>query len=167
MDLILKLKKMVIKENKSIQRGKTHKEWMNIALDLAKKGKGKVLDRPLVGCVLINNNKKIGDGFFSKIGGPHAEIQALQKAGSEARGATMYVTLEPHCFHGLTPPCTTAIIKAGIKKIFIAIEDPFPKIQGRGIKELKDAGIEVIVGLQKAEANKLNKKWLFKNKNQK
>ncbi len=153
-------------KKKLIEQEKIDIMWMNEALDLAKKGDGMVPGRPLVGCVLIDNdNKKIGDGFFSKIGGPHAEIQALQKAGIKTRGAIMYVTLEPHCFHGLTPPCTTAIIKAGVKKVFIAIEDPFPKIQGKGIEELKDAGIEVIVGLNKKEANELNKEWLLKNKN--
>jgi len=156
---------MVIKRNNLIRSGVTHKEWMDIALDLAKKGKGKVPGRPLVGCVIVDsNNKKIGDGFFSKVGDPHAEVKAPKKAGIKARGSTMYVTLEPHCFQGLTPPCTTAIIKAGVKKIFIAIKDPFPKIQGRGIKELKNAGIKVIVGLKKEEANKLNKEWLIKNK---
>jgi len=144
----------------------THKEWMDVALDEAKKGKGKIPGRPLVGCVIIDDkNNKIGYGFFSKIGGPHAEIKALKMAGAVANGSTMYVTLEPHCFQGLTPPCTTAIIKAGIKRIFIAIEDPFSKIQGRGIKELKDAGIKVMVGLQKKEANELNKEWILKNKN--
>ena len=148
------------------EQEKINEKWMSEALDLAKMGDGMVSGRPLVGCVLIDNdNNKIGDGFFSKIGGPHAEIQALQKASVKAKDAIMYVTLEPHCFHGLTPPCTMAIIKAGIKKIFIAIEDPFPKIQGKGIEELKDAGIEVIVGLKKEEANELNKEWLLKNKN--
>jgi diaminohydroxyphosphoribosylaminopyrimidine deaminase/5-amino-6-(5-phosphoribosylamino)uracil reductase len=137
-----------------------------MALDLAKKGTGKVPGRPLVGCVIVDsNNKKIGDGFFSKIGGHHAEAKALKKAGINANGATMYVTLEPHCFQGLTPPCTKAIIKAGIKKIFIAIEDPFPNIRGKGIEELKNAEIEVVVGLKKEEANELNKEWLIKHKN--
>ena len=145
---------------------KTHGEWMDIALTLAKKGKGKVPSRPLVGCVIVDdNNKKIGEGFFSKIGGPHAEVKALKRAGNKATGSTMYVTLEPHCFQGLTPPCTTAIIKAGIKKVFVSIEDPFPKIKGRGILELKNMGIEVEVGLRKKEAVKLNKEWLLKNKN--
>ena len=145
---------------------KIQENWMDMAIGLAKKGKGMVPGRPLVGCVIVNsNNKSIGDGFFSRIGGPHAEVKALKKAGTKAKGSTMYVTLEPHCFQGLTPPCTAAIIKAGIKKIFIAIEDPFPKIQGRGIKELENAGIEVMMGLKKEEATELNKKWLLKNKN--
>lgn len=149
-----------------MNKNTTHEKWMEYALSLAKKGEGKIPGRPLVGCIIVNsNNKIIGDGFFSKIGGPHAEVKALKKAGAEAKGSTMYVTLEPHCFQGLTPPCTTAIIKAGIKRIFIAIEDPFPKIQGRGIEELTKAGIEVILGLKKEEANELNKEWLIKHKN--
>ncbi|KKQ83033.1 MAG: Riboflavin biosynthesis protein RibD [Candidatus Daviesbacteria bacterium GW2011_GWF2_38_7] len=157
---------MAISKNNLIRSKRINGEWMDMALNLAKKGKGKVPGRPLVGCVIVDkNNKKIGDGFFSKIGGHHAEIKALKRAGIKAKGATMYVTLEPHCFQGLTPPCTTAIIKANIKRIFIAIKDPFPNIQGRGIEELKGAGIKVEIGLKKKEANKLNQKWLLKNKN--
>ena len=126
---------------------------MDLALDLARGGKGKVPGRLLVGCVIVDkNDKKIGDGFFSKIGGPHAEVEALRKAGNKAKGSTMYVTLEPHCFQGLTSPCTTAIIKAGIKKVYVAIEDPFPKIRGRGIEELRNNGVEVVIGLRKEEA---------------
>src|SRR3990167_492928 len=127
---------MAISKNNLIRSKRINGEWMDMALNLAKKGKGKVPGRPLVGCVIVDkNNKKIGDGFFSKIGGHHAEIKALKRAGIKAKGATMYVTLEPHCF------------------------------QGRGIEELKGAGIKVEIGLKKKEANKLNQKWLLKNKN--
>jgi diaminohydroxyphosphoribosylaminopyrimidine deaminase/5-amino-6-(5-phosphoribosylamino)uracil reductase len=147
-----------------MKRPMTNEEWMDMALDLARKGDGKVPGRPLVGCVIVDADNKIGEGFFDEIGGDHAEIKALNEAGANAKGATMYVTLEPHCIFGLTPPCTKAIIKAGIRKVFVAIEDPFPNIQGRGVEEMKAAGIEVIVGLREEQANELNKEWLVRNK---
>lgn len=154
--------KILVKE-KFNHLQKMHEKWMRKALELAKKGKGKVPGRPLVGCIIVNEeNQKIGQGYFKKIGGPHAEIIALKQAGNKVKKAIMYVTLEPHCIQGLTPPCTKAIIKAGIKKIFIAMEDPFPGIRGQGIEELRKSGIEVHVGLLKKEAQLLNKEWINK-----
>jgi uncharacterized protein (TIGR00725 family) len=142
---------------------KNHETWMKKALELSKKGFGKIPGRPLVGCVIVDEkNQEIGQGYFKKIGGPHAEIIALKKSGNKAKKATMYVTLEPHCIQGLTPPCTKAIIKAGIGEIFIAIEDPFPGIRGQGIQELREAGLIVHVGLLKKEAQSLNKDWINK-----
>jgi len=141
-----------------------HELWMKKAIGLAKKGDGKVPGRPLVGCVIVDNdNQEIGEGYFKKIGGPHAEVQALQKAGEKARGSTMYVTLEPHCFYGLTPPCTKSIIKAGIKKVFIAMIDPHSQVRGYGVEELKNAGIETEVGVLGKEVELLNKEWILKN----
>jgi pyrimidine deaminase RibD-like protein/8-oxo-dGTP pyrophosphatase MutT (NUDIX family) len=141
--------------------------WMQIALNEAAKGNGLVPGRPLVGCVLVDDQgRKISTGFFKKIGGPHAEIVALKKAGKRARGSTMYVTLEPHCIQGLTPPCTKAIIKAGVKRVFVAMEDPFPGIQGRGVRELEKAGVLVEIGLKRKEAESLNKQWIHKQAKQ-
>lgn len=154
----------VVSMSKMTEVLNTHELWMKEAINLAKKGYGKVPGRPLVGCVIVNDdNQKIGEGYFRKIGGPHAEIQALQKAGKNTRGSIMYVTLEPHCFYGLTPPCTKAIIKAGIKKVFIAMIDPHPQVKGRGVEELGKAGIETKVGVLGKEVELLNKEWILKN----
>lgn len=142
---------------------KIHESWMKKALELSKKGNGKVPGRPLVGCIIVDKtNQKVGQGYFKKIGGPHAEIIALKQSGNKAKKAIMYVTLEPHCIQGLTPPCTKAIIKAGVEEIFIAMEDPFPGIRGQGIQELRTAGIKVHVGLLNKEAQSLNEMWINK-----
>jgi diaminohydroxyphosphoribosylaminopyrimidine deaminase/5-amino-6-(5-phosphoribosylamino)uracil reductase len=128
------------------------KKYMAMALELAKKGLGSVEPNPAVGCVIVKNNKIIGKGYHKKFGGPHAEINALKNCKKSPAGATMYVTLEPCCHFGKTPPCTDAIIKAGIKKVIAAVQDPTNK----GFKILKKAGIEVKTGICKKEAEKLN-----------
>ncbi|MDR3492289.1 MAG: bifunctional diaminohydroxyphosphoribosylaminopyrimidine deaminase/5-amino-6-(5-phosphoribosylamino)uracil reductase RibD [Gammaproteobacteria bacterium] len=129
---------------------------MSLALQLAKRGEYSVSPNPMVGCVIVKNNNVIAEGWHQQAGGPHAEINALAAAGSESRGATAYVTLEPCCHYGKTPPCTLALIKAGIKKVIIACVDPNPIISGRGIAELIAAGIEVEVGLLEEDALTLN-----------
>jgi diaminohydroxyphosphoribosylaminopyrimidine deaminase/5-amino-6-(5-phosphoribosylamino)uracil reductase len=129
---------------------------MRLALALAKKGLGKVEPNPAVGCVIVKNNKIIGKGFHKKFGGPHAEINALKSCKKSSRGATMYVTLEPCCHFGKTPPCTNAIIKAGIKKVVAAVKDPTEKVAGKGFKILKQAGIEIETGICKNQAQILN-----------
>ncbi len=129
---------------------------MLLALQLARKGEYSVSPNPMVGCVIVKNNKIIGEGWHMNSGEAHAEIYALKQAGVEAQDAIAYVTLEPCCHYGKTPPCTLALIKAGLKKIVIACEDPNPLVAGKGIAELKTAGIEVEVGLNKNEALKLN-----------
>jgi diaminohydroxyphosphoribosylaminopyrimidine deaminase/5-amino-6-(5-phosphoribosylamino)uracil reductase len=134
----------------------TDARFMQIAMTLAKKGVGKVEPNPAVGAVLVKNNKIIGKGFHKKFGGPHAEINALKNCKKSLAGATMYVTLEPCCHFGKTPPCTKTIIKAGIKKVVAATKDPTKKVNGKGFKILKKAGIEVKTGLCKNEAQKLN-----------
>lgn len=129
---------------------------MDRALDLAWKGWGKTNPNPLVGAVLVKNDDIVAQGYHGRLGGPHAEAVALEKAGREASGTTMYVTLEPCCHYGKTPPCTDKIIEAGVKRVVIASLDPHEKMAGKGVKKLRQAGIKVEVGLKKAEAEKQN-----------
>jgi len=129
---------------------------MRRALELAELGRGYVEPNPMVGCVIVDGVDRIGEGWHRKFGGAHAEIEALRAAGSRARGATMYVTLEPCCHHGKTPPCTAAIIAEGIRRVVVAQEDPFPAVGGQGIARLREAGIAVEVGLLRDEAEQLN-----------
>ena len=114
---------------------------MKRAFELAERGRGHTDPNPCVGCVIVKNNKIIGEGWHKKAGGPHAEIEALKAAGKQAKGATMYVTLEPCCHFGKTPPCTDAIIRAGIKHVIAAKIDPNPIVNGKGILILRNAGI--------------------------
>lgn len=130
--------------------------FMNTALNLAKKGAGKTSPNPMVGAIVVKDNTIVGYGWHMKAGGPHAEIFALDQAKDQARGAALYVTLEPCCHHGKTPPCTDAIINAGIRKVVIAMADPNPLVSGQGIKQLQDAGIEVVCGIMEKEACYLN-----------
>ena len=121
---------------------------MRLALALARRGYGATSPNPMVGAVLVKGGKIIGRGWHRRAGLPHAEIEALrdaQKRGHDPRGATLYVTLEPCCTHGRTPPCTDAIIAAGIKRVVAGTTDPNPKHSGRAFKILRRAGIEVTV----------------------
>lgn len=131
-------------------------EQMNRALQLALKGQGHVEPNPMVGCVILRDSKVVGEGWHRKFGGPHAEIEALRVARDGASGGTMFVTLEPCCHQGKTPPCTRAIIDAGIAKVVIAHRDPFPAVAGQGIQQLKQAGIQVEVGVGHEAALRLN-----------
>lgn len=131
-------------------------KYMKLALELAKKGLGNVEPNPMVGCVIVKNGKIIGQGWHKKFGGPHAEINALKNCKVSAKGATMYVSLEPCCHFGKTPPCVNAIIAAGIKKVVAAVKDPTKKVAGKGFAILKKAGIEVVVGICEKEAKELN-----------
>jgi len=129
---------------------------MRQALTLANLGLGRVEPNPAVGAVIVDDNLRLlGQGYHEQFGGPHAEIGAIREAGEHARGATLYVTLEPCAHHGKTPPCTDAVIQAGLKRVVIAMRDPFPKVNGRGIDLLTGAGIEVEVGLLEKEARRL------------
>ncbi|MGI6092784.1 MAG: bifunctional diaminohydroxyphosphoribosylaminopyrimidine deaminase/5-amino-6-(5-phosphoribosylamino)uracil reductase RibD [Veillonellaceae bacterium] len=137
--------------------------YMRQALMLAKNSLGRTSPNPLVGAVIIRDGEVVGTGWHKKAGTPHAEIHALNQAGSLAKDATIYVTLEPCCHHGRTGPCTEALIKAGIKKAVIAMTDPNPKVAGCGIAKLRESGIEVVEGVLAAEAAKLNEvfiKWI-------
>jgi diaminohydroxyphosphoribosylaminopyrimidine deaminase/5-amino-6-(5-phosphoribosylamino)uracil reductase len=129
---------------------------MRRAIELAAQGRGFVEPNPLVGCVIARGAEIIGEGWHGRFGGPHAEVVALSVAGSRAAGATMYVTLEPCCHFGKTPPCTQAILAAGIREVVIAEQDPFPQVSGGGIAALRAAGLQVDVGVLGAEAQKLN-----------
>jgi len=130
------------------------------ALELAEAGRGYTSPNPLVGAVIVKNGRVIAEGFHRKFGGAHAEVEALERAGEEARGSTMYVTLEPCCHHGKTPPCSRAVIEAGIDKVVMAMEDPHPLVAGKGRAELEKAGIEVESGILAERARKLNESFI-------
>ncbi|MEM7445502.1 MAG: bifunctional diaminohydroxyphosphoribosylaminopyrimidine deaminase/5-amino-6-(5-phosphoribosylamino)uracil reductase RibD [Pseudomonadota bacterium] len=134
--------------------------FMTMALALARRGLGVVWPNPAVGCVLVKDGAVVGRGWTQPGGRPHAETEALRRAGDAARGAVAYVTLEPCSHHGKTPPCADALIAAGIARAVIAIEDPDPRVNGRGIKALQDAGIDVTSGVCSAEAEELNSGFL-------
>ena len=119
-------------------------QMMSLALDLARKGEGRTSPNPPVGAVVVSGGKIVGQGFHPAAGEPHAEVFALRDAGSRARGADLYVTLEPCNHHGRTGPCTEAIISAGISRVFVGCLDPNPIVAGKGLKCLQDAGIEVV-----------------------
>lgn len=130
--------------------------FMAEAIRLAEKGLYTTSPNPRVGCVIVKNHQIIGRGWHEKAGQPHAEINALKQAIHEVKGSTVYVTLEPCCHYGRTPPCTNALINAGIAKLIIAMQDPNPLVAGKGIQQLRAAGIEVQHGLLEAQANQLN-----------
>jgi diaminohydroxyphosphoribosylaminopyrimidine deaminase/5-amino-6-(5-phosphoribosylamino)uracil reductase len=136
--------------------------FMQKAIRLARKGAGSVSPNPLVGAVVVKNNKIISEGFHRKAGLAHGEAEALDKAGLYAQKATLYVNLEPCCYFGRTPPCLDKIIKAGIKRVVIATKDPNPKVDGRSIRKLRDHKIEVTNGVCREEAKKINEVF-FKN----
>lgn len=131
-------------------------KMMSRAIQLARKGFYTTRPNPSVGCVIVNDNQIVGEGYHQKAGEPHAEVHALQMAGDLARGATAYVTLEPCSHYGRTPPCALALINIGVKRVVVAVEDPNPQVGGRGIQMLRDAGIQVDVGLHRDEAYALN-----------
>lgn len=133
---------------------------MEHALALARRNLGQTWPNPAVGAVVVKDGKIIGEGYTARGGRPHAETQALAQAGENAQGATMYVSLEPCAHHGKTPPCTDAIIKAGIKICYAACRDPNKPVNGKGIEQMKAAGIEVIEGLCETEARELNRGFL-------
>jgi diaminohydroxyphosphoribosylaminopyrimidine deaminase/5-amino-6-(5-phosphoribosylamino)uracil reductase len=141
--------------------GKQDERFMRRALALARRGLGKTSPNPAVGAVLVRKGRIVGEGWHKRAGGPHAEVVALR--GVNARGATLYVTLEPCSTWGRTPPCTDAIIAAGVKRVVVAARDPNPKHNGRGLKMLRGAGIRVEAGLLAGEAAQMNEgfnKWI-------
>ena len=135
-------------------------EYMAEALKLAKKGQGRTSPNPMVGAVIVKDGKIVGRGYHKKAGEPHAEIFAINEAKELAKDATLYVTLEPCAHYGRTGPCAEAVIKANIKRVVAAMKDPNPKVAGKGIKMLGDAGIEVDVGVLEDDAKKLNRAFL-------
>ncbi len=129
---------------------------MSRALQLAERGLYTTDPNPRVGCVLVREGEVVGEGWHAVAGGPHAEVVALQQAGESARGATAYVTLEPCCHHGKTPPCSEALMNAGVSRVVAAMEDPNPRVAGQGLKQLRQAGVDVACGLLQAQAEVLN-----------
>lgn len=133
---------------------------MRRALELAERGRGHVEPNPLVGAVLARDGAIVGEGWHQKFGEAHAEINALAAAGAAARGATLYVTLEPCCHKGKTPPCTDALIRAGVARVVAAMRDPFPQVAGQGAARLHAAGIAVDMNICETEARRLNAPYL-------
>ena len=134
--------------------------WMRCAIALAQKGQYATRPNPNVGCVIVKDGQMIGEGFHPQAGQPHAEVFALRQAGEAARGATAYVTLEPCAHYGRTPPCAKGLVEAGVKKVVVACTDPNPLVAGKGIDILRQAGVEVEVGICEEEAKQLNKGFL-------
>ena len=135
----------------------TDEEWMLRAVRLAENGIGFVNPNPLVGCVIVRDGRVIGEGWHERCGGLHAERNALKNCTEDPRGAVMYVTLEPCCHYGKTPPCTEAIISAGITRVVVGSDDPNLLVAGKGLHQLRNAGIEVVAGVCKAECDRLNR----------
>lgn len=131
--------------------------YMRRALTLARKGIGRTAPNPAVGCVIVRDGRVVGEGWHHKAGTPHAEIHALHQAGECARGADLYVTLEPCSHYGKTPPCSDALIRAGVRRVVAGMVDPFGEVSGKGLEQLRSAGVEVEVGLLEPECRELNK----------
>lgn len=133
---------------------------MQMALDLARRGLGRTSPNPMVGAVVVKDGRVVGRGYHARAGTPHAEIHALKEAGDLAKGATLYVNLEPCCHYGRTGPCTEAILAAGVKRVVVAMEDPNPLVCGRGLERLRQAGVEVTLGVMEEEARRLNEVFI-------
>lgn len=139
---------------------KNDQYYMQLALDLASSAKGKTNPNPLVGAVIVKEGSIVGTGLHRKSGEPHAEVHAFRMAGEHAKGATLYVTLEPCSHFGKTPPCANLVKESGVQRVVVAMEDPNPSVAGRGIQLLRDAGIEVEVGLLEKQARRLNERFI-------
>lgn len=142
--------------------GPEEKQWMLRALELAARGRGRTSPNPMVGAVLVRDGRVVGEGWHHQAGQPHAEVLALRRAGKRARGAVMFVNLEPCSHFGRTPPCADALIQAGIARAVVAMRDPDPRVSGRGINRLRRAGIKVEVGLLREAAAGLNEIFLHR-----
>lgn len=139
---------------------KNDQHYMTIALELAASARGKTNPNPLVGAVIVKDGVIVGTGLHRKAGEPHAEVHAFRMAGEHAKDATLYVTLEPCSHFGKTPPCANLVKDSGVKRVVVAMEDPNPSVAGRGINLLREAGIEVEVGVLEQEALKLNERFI-------
>ena len=135
-------------------------DYMARALELAARARGRTSPNPMVGAVLVKDDEIVGEGFHPRAGEPHAEIFALRQAGERARGATLYINLEPCCHYGRTPPCTEALIRAGVAEVHMAMEDPNPLVHGKGRAALEAAGIRTFVGEHESEARQLNEVFI-------
>lgn len=137
-----------------------HPKFMARALRLARRGAGRVSPNPMVGAVAVKSGRVVGEGYHRGVGQPHAEAVALEAAGRRASGAELYVNLEPCCHHGRTPPCTGAILGAGVRRVWVAVADPNPLVGGKGIRKLRRNGVEVHTGILAEEATRLNEFYL-------
>ncbi len=133
---------------------------MKRALVLAKRGEGKTSPNPAVGCVIVRDGAIVGEGWHRRAGTPHAEVHALRQAGDLAHNADVYVTLEPCSHYGKTPPCADALVEAGVRRVFVGMVDPNPKVSGRGIQRLQSAGIEVVTGILETACRRLNEPFV-------
>lgn len=133
---------------------------MRRALELAARGEGHVEPNPMVGCVVVREGEIVGEGWHERFGGPHAEVNALAAAGEAARGATLFVTLEPCCHTGKTPPCVEAVLAAGVSRVVLAMRDPFPQVDGGGVRALEAADVGCTVGVLEDEARQLVASYL-------
>ena len=138
----------------------TDRKFMEHALALASKASGRTSPNPMVGAVIVQDGEIVGEGYHQKAGGAHAEIHALNQAKGFAEGATMYVTLEPCCHWGRTPPCTESLIRAKLANVFVSMKDPNPQVAGKGIRQLEEAGIRVQVGICEEESRQLNEVFI-------
>ena len=146
------------------EKNVSHTKWMKRAIFLASLGKNTTSPNPKVGAVILDNNGNlIAEGFHFKAGMPHAEAMAFNNLKKDATGGSMYVYLEPCCHQGKTPPCVDKVISSGLKKVYISIEDPDKRVAGKGIKLLKEAGLQVHLGLCKKESLDLNKYFIHRN----
>lgn len=135
---------------------------MRRCLELAQTAIGRTAPNPMVGCVIVADEETVGEGFHPKAGEPHAEVFALRQAGARSQGATLYVNLEPCNHHGRTPPCSEAVVAAGIRRVVVGMVDPNPKVAGGGIATLKQAGIEVTIGVEEADCQALNEAFVHR-----
>lgn len=133
---------------------------MKRCLELGSRAAGQTAPNPMVGCVMLNRGLVVGEGFHPGAGQPHAEVFALRQAGTQAQGATLYVNLEPCNHTGRTPPCTEAIIQSGVKQVIVGMVDPDPRVSGTGVERLRQAGLEVVVGVEEAACHRLNEAFL-------
>ncbi len=152
----------MLKFDESDNQDKLDRLIMGRCLEIARRALGKTAPNPLVGCVIMKNGLIMGEGFHPGAGNPHAEVFALREAGEKARGATAYVNLEPCNHYGRTPPCTEALIAAGVARVVIGMIDPNPLVAGSGVAKLRDAGIEVAVGVLEAECRELNEAFMHR-----
>src|SRR5262245_37043187 len=133
---------------------------MRGALALAARGLGETNPNPVVGCVVARQGRVVGEGFHRRAGGPHAEVEALARAGARAKGATLYVTLEPCAHHGRTPPCAPLVRDSGVERVVAAVRDPDPRVSGRGLRLLQSGGVRIETGTLAGEAEALNARFL-------
>ncbi len=136
------------------------RRYLAACLDLARLGEGETSQNPMVGALVVRNGRILGQGYHRRAGDPHAEVEALEAAGGEARGSTLYVSLEPCVHQGRTPPCTEAIIRSGVAEVVACMTDPDPRVNGGGFRRLREAGVKVRSGILEAEAIRFNEKFV-------